>query len=260
MTLKFDQIGTGRPVILLHAFPLSKKMWKDQAELLSSNGFHVILPDLPGFGEDRLNSERFSIEEMAQQVLELINSLKIDKAIIGGLSMGGYVLFNLFRLAPEKFSALILCDTTHQADTAEKRKGRFELISKIEETGSKALVENMLPNLIADESKEKNSALVAMLEAEFSSVNPVSAKNALLSMAERKDSTDIIGVINVPTLLVFGEFDKITNLENASNMNESIPRAELRIIKRAGHYSNLEQPAEFNKILLSFCRQVNFNA
>lgn len=258
MNLRFEDIGTGKPVVLIHGFPLSGNMWNSQAKILAAKGFRVILPDLPGFGKDIDNSKRFTIEEMAAQILELIESLMIEKAIIGGLSMGGYVLFNLFRVAPEKFSAMILCDTTYLADTDDKRKGRFDLIAQIENRGTQALIEKMLPNLISDETKLNNPDLTAGLEKIFSKVNPAAAVNALQSMAERKDNSDIIEKIRVPTLLVFGEFDKITNLETADKMNELISDSELQIIKHAGHYSNLEAPQDFNTKLLAFCNRITY--
>ena len=256
MTIGYKDIGNGKPVVLIHAFPLSGEMWKTQAELLVNNGFRVILPDLPGFGDNTDLSKGHSIEEMAIQISELLDSLNIENPILGGLSMGGYVLFDLIRIAPERFSALIFCDTTYLADTHEKRSSRFELIGKIENQGATALIENMLPNLISDETKQSNPRLVAMLVDFFSNVNPAAAINALRSMAARRDSSDIIDRISVPTLLIFGEFDKITNLENARNMDQLIKGSELVIINKAGHYSNLEQPAQFNEALLSFCRRI----
>jgi len=253
----FDDIGNGYPVVLIHAFPLSRKMWSAQSELLVSHGFRVILIDLPGFG-DHKHSGFYSIEEMARQVAELLESLSIRKAIIGGISMGGYVLFNLFRFAPELFSALILCDTTFLADSEEKRCSRIELISKINNHGAAALVENMLPNLISEVTKQNNTALFAELKEIFLKVNPSSAINALRSMAERPDNSDIINNISVPTLLLFGEFDKVTNLENARQINHLITDSELVVIEDAGHFSNLEQPDQFNIALLNFCRRVKF--
>jgi 3-oxoadipate enol-lactonase len=258
MKLTFEDIGTGKPIVLIHAFPLSGKMWKSQAEFLVKNGFRVILPDLPGFGTNKELSKRFSIEEMASQISQMLELLNIEKAIFGGLSMGGYVLFNLCRLAPEKISALIFSDTTHTTDTVDKRNSRFELIAKIEQQGSDALIENMLPNLVSDITKKNNLLLVDELEDIFSKVNPVSAANALQSMAERKDNSDFIDKISVPTLLIFGEFDKVTNLENAHKMNQMISDSELVIVENAGHYSNLEQPVLFNKALLNFCNRIKF--
>jgi pimeloyl-ACP methyl ester carboxylesterase len=258
MKLTFEDIGSGKPVVLIHAFPLSSKMWKSQAELLIENGFRVILPDLPGFGNNDEISNRYSMDEMALQVLQILDSLNINKAIIGGLSMGGYVLFNLCRLASEKFAALIFCDTTYLADTEEKRTSRFDLISKIEKQGANALIENMLPNLISDDTKQNNPQLVKELEDIFSKVKPAAATNALLSMAERKNNSLILDKISVPTLLIFGEFDKVTNLENAQEMNQLIPESELVVIERAGHFSNLEQPEKFNEALLDFCNRIKF--
>lgn len=255
MKINYQDFGNGQPVVLLHAFPLSGAMWKTQAELLVNNGFRVILPDFPGFGEND-SSGYYSIAEMAAQIAELLESLSIEKAVIGGLSMGGYVTFELFRLIPEKFSAIILCDTTHLADTDEKRDSRYELISKIGREGANALLENMLPKLISEDTKQNNPALITDLEKTFSKVDPNSAINALRAMAERKNSSDIIEKISVPTLLIFGEFDKVTNLENGEKMNEIIPDSELLIVKKAGHLSNLEQPEQFNEALLNFCKRI----
>ncbi len=258
MKLYFDDIGKGKTIVLIHAFPLSRKMWQAQAELLAIQGFRVILPDLPGFGKTD-TAKHFSIREMAKQIAELIESLTIEKAIIGGLSMGGYVSFELFRLIPEKFSALILCDTTQLADTVEKRNSRFELILKIEKQGSDALIENMLPNLVSEDTKQNNPELMTELKRIFTNIDPISVINALRSMAERNDSSELVNQISVPTLLVFGEFDKVTNLENARMLNQSISESELVIIEKAGHFSNLEQPEQFNQTLLNFCNRIEFN-
>lgn len=258
MKISFEVIGNGKPIVLIHGFPLSNEMWQAQADLLAANGFRVILPDLPGFGENNPPSNFYSIEEMAMQIAKLLESLEIDRTIIGGLSMGGYVLLNLFRLLPEKFSAVILCDTTYLADTEEKQKSRFELISKIENQGTSALIETMLPNLISEDTKQNNPALKVKLVETFSKVNPVSAINALQSMAERKDNSATLKQISVPTLLIFGEFDKVTNLEIARMMNQMINESELVIIEKAGHFSNLEQPEKFNNALLNFCTRVEF--
>lgn len=258
MSLHFEDFGTGRPVVLIHAFPLSAEMWKRQATLLGVRNYRVILPDLPGFGAANSTIQFFTIGEMARRIAAILKTLKIEKAIIGGLSMGGYVAFDLYRQFPELFSALILCDTTYLADSLEKRNSRFDLISKIESSGAAALIENMLPNLISDETKQNNPDLLDKLTGAFSKVNPVSAINALRSMAERADSSDIIEQITFPTLLIFGEFDKVTNLEIAGKMKELIPGSELFIIKKAGHYTNLEQPDQFNNALIDFCDRVKF--
>lgn len=257
MKIPFQESGSGNPVILLHAFPLSRKMWQPQIEALSAAGFRVILPDLRGFGENHNFADINTMEDSAKDVCELLENLKIERAIIGGLSMGGYVAFNFYRLFPEKFAALLLFDTSSAADTAEKRESRFDLIDEIEKSGAQALIDGMLPNLISDWTKENNPDLVAKLKTMFAETNPQAAVAALRGMAERQDHSDILKDINVPTLLIFGEHDKITNLEIAEKMKSEIPNAALTKIKNAGHYSNLEQPEAFNDALVSFIKLVD---
>lgn len=248
---------SGKPVVLLHAFPLSRKMWQPQTDALAAAGFHVILPDLRGFGENHNFADINTMEDLAKDVAELLDNLKIERAVIGGLSMGGYVTFNFYRLFPEKFAGLVLFDTNAAADSDEKRQSRFDLIDEIEKSGAQALIEGMLPNLISEHTKENNAELVEQLRTMFSAVNPQAAIAALRGMAERRDHTSLLKDIRVPTLLIFGEHDKITNPEIAEKMKSEIPDAALTVIKNAGHYSNLEQPEAFNDALVSFLKLVD---
>ena len=256
MKIAFEEYGEGFPVVLLHAFPLSRKMWSPQIEAIRGTGFRLILPDLRGFGETNNFADINSIEDMASDISELLDSLEIELAIIGGLSMGGYVTFSLLRLNPQRFKALILCDTTCTADTDEKRRNRYQLIEKVEEKGAQALIENMLPNLVGEFTKQNNEKLLSELKQMFAETNPQAAIAALRGMAERKDRTEILSEIKIPTVLIFGEDDAITNLETARKMNEQIPFSNLSIIKNAGHYSNLEQPELFNSALLIFLKTI----
>jgi pimeloyl-ACP methyl ester carboxylesterase len=259
MTLAFEEFGSGKPLVLLHAFPLSGKMWLPQIASIVENNFHVIVPDLPGFGKSKTFSNEINrMEAMAKAISELLIGLNIPKAIIGGLSMGGYVALNLFRLFPENFAGIILCDTTHSADTREKQLARFELIEKIEKMGMIAIVENVLPNLLGDYTKENNRQLITELNSEILQTNEKATIAALRGMAERKDHESILGKIKIPTLLIFGDEDKITDINNAQSMNASIPNSELKIIKNCGHLSNLEKPKEFNQILVEFIKEIKF--
>lgn len=258
MKLPFEELGSGPPVVLLHGFPLSRMMWQPNIAAITDAGFRVITPDFPGFGENPSFADINTMEDMASGVADLLGSLKIERAIIGGLSMAGYVTLALYAAHPELFAGLILCDTTSVADTDKKRKGRFELIEKIERQGAQVLVENMLPNLICDATKENNRELVEELERIFAAVNPKAAIAALRGMAARADHTGLLSKINVPTLLIFGEDDKITNLDAARMMNAAISGSELVVIENAGHYSNQEQPAAFNEAIISFLKSVDF--
>lgn len=252
MNIPFEEIGSGQPVVLLHAFPLNRKMWQMQAQALAAKNYRVILPDLRGFGENNNFADINTMEDMARDIAQLLDTLKVEKAVIGGLSMGGYVLFNFYRLFPQKISGLIFCDTGCAADTDEKRETRFDLIEKIEAEGSQALINEMLPNLVSPHTRKSNNELMAKIEEMFRAADPKGAIAALRGMAERQDTCNIMGEIKVPVLLIFGEDDKVTNLEIAGKMQETISKARLITIKNAGHYSNLEQPEQFNSALIDF--------
>lgn len=251
-TLSFKEIGEGNPIVLIHALPLSGKMWEKNARIFAEEGFRVILPDLPGFGKTPASSETLSLENAAKQVRQLLDELEIEKAIIGGLSMGGYVTFNLLRLHPDRFLGAIFCDTTSAAEPPENIENRDRLIKMISEIGSQALIDVMFPNLISEHTKENNQELVSKLKADFLECDPKAATAALRGFVKRKDHNYLLPEISVPTLLIFGEHDKITTIETGHKMAKAIPNAKLVVIPDAGHYSNLENPDVFNAGVLEF--------
>ncbi len=256
MKIEFEEHGKGKPFILLHAFPLSNKMWQPQVDALKAENCRLILPDLRGFGESHSFSDINTMEDMANDIAELLDTLKIERAVIGGLSMGGYIIFNFLQKFPGKIAALVLCDTNSGSDSEDTREARFDLIEKIESEGAQALIDEMLPKLICENTKQNKKELVESIEEMFKKVNPQAAIAALRGMAERKDRTDLLSQISVPTLLIFGQEDKVTNLETAQKMSSKIINSKLVTIENAGHYSNLEQPEIFNKALIDFINSV----
>lgn len=255
MQIEYEDHGEGLPLVLLHAFPLSCRMWEPEKKALARENVRLILPDLRGFGETKSTADTNTMDEMAGDVADLLDRLKIEKAIIGGLSMGGYVTFALYRLDPGRFSGLILCDTTCAADTDEKRENRFKLIKKIEENGPQALIENMLPVLVGKYTKENNPELYADLEQRFAGTDPQEAIGALRGMAARIDSCDLLSEIDVPTLFIFGEEDTLTDADMGRKMHSRVTGSEFCLITNAGHYSNLEQPEQFDQAIISFIRR-----
>ncbi len=252
MDLSFDEFGHGDPVILLHAFPLSRTMWKPSIESLVSRGYRVIAPDMRGFGNSSIAESDYSVDDMANDVERILTSLEIEKAVVCGLSMGGYVAFSLYRNSPELFRALILCDTTCAADSTEKRATRFSMIEEIAAAGVSTLVKKMLPNLISENTKANNPALLERLGKEISHTSKTGIIGALRAMALRADSCGLLQQIDIPTLLVFGELDQVTNLDAALEMSGNISRSQLAVIPGAGHFSNLENPGAFNESLRKF--------
>jgi len=254
MPLPFHDHGSGPPIILLHAFPLSASMWAKNAEAIVEAGFRVICPELPGFGRNSEFGRVSSMDEMADGVIDLVNSLEIRNAAFAGLSMGGYALFSILRARPDLVSCFALCDTTARADTEEKRKGRSELIARLEHEGAKVLVDVMLPNLLSPITFADRPDLADELRERFLECDPRAAAAALRGMAERRNSIDTLAEAKLPSILILGEDDKVTGLDAAREMHDAAENSKLAVIPRAGHYSNLEAPAEFNENLISFLK------
>ncbi len=256
MPIGYEEHGSGEPLVLIHAFPLSRKMWAPQIKAFTGENVRLILPDLPGFGESPLPPDGVSLEEMARGIAELLDELGIEKAVIGGLSMGGYVTFNLLRIRHDLFKGAVFCDTTSSADTDEKRAGRLATVEKMKVAGMRVLIDEMLPNLIGEYTKANNGELVSELEQAFARTDPDGAIAAMRAMADRKDHTEMLSEIDVPTLFIVGDQDKLTDAGIAEKMHAAVKGSEIAVLENAGHYTNLEQPERFNDALLSFCGSV----
>lgn len=227
-------------------------MWEKNARVIAEAGFRVIAPDLPGFGKNRLYNDTSGMDDMALGIKELLDSLGIGNAVFAGLSMGGYVLFSLLKQFPQYISAMVLCDTTAGSDTEERRQGRYELIERLEEEGSDVLVETMLHNLLSTHTLRNNVDLAERLVEDFRGCDPKAAAAALRGMALRPDSRDVLSETDLSTLFIFGEDDKLTGLEGAREMKDLVRRSRLEVIPEAGHYSNIENPEVFNRLMIGF--------
>ncbi len=252
--LHFQEAGSGSPLILLHAFPLSSEMWRPQIEALS-DGFHVIAPDLPGFGKSPDFESDPSIDHMANAVMALLQQLKItEKIILGGLSMGGYTALAFARLFPESLRALILCDTRAESDDETGKANRNKMIATVESEGTAPIIQQMLPKLLGETSQKEREGVVKTIHDLASQQSASAIANALRALRDRPDASDLLPQITVPTLVIVGEEDTITPTVMAQNLADKIPNAKLEIIPQAGHLSNIEQPELFNRALREFCK------
>ncbi|MCO6510780.1 MAG: alpha/beta fold hydrolase [Aridibacter famidurans] len=259
MSLSFREYGSGFPVVMLHAFPLDGRMWEHNANALAKAGYRVIVPDLTGFGRSEEGPTTVGMEYMAREVSETVATLGIPRAVYCGLSMGGYVLFRLFDIFPLSFKALVLCDTSASADSDEKRAAREQMIETVESEGSSVMVESLLPKLVSGQTIEKNNELMSELAEIVREQSSDAVCSALRGMAARPDSAPLLKDISVPALLIYGKEDSITGLDAAKDLLEGIPNARLETIQGAGHYSNLESPAEFNHYLITFLNSLDLS-
>ncbi len=238
-------------VVLVHAFPLSHVMWQAQIDALASQS-RVIAPDLPGFGGSARQAKP-SIPQMAQEIAALLDRLKITEPVfIGGLSMGGYVVFEFLRQFPQRVRALGLFSTRAAADSPEAREGRLKTAQKIQADGLQPFSKAILPKLLGKTTLESNPAAVRQVTDLILANKPEGVADALLAMADRRDSSDLLPAIRVPMLVVAGEQDSFIPPAEAEAMAAAIPGADLHVMKEAGHLLNLEQPVAFQQLIKQF--------
>lgn len=248
-TLHYLEAGAGWPMVLLHAFPLSAEMWRPVLERVP-DGWHYLAPDLRGFGAAPVEPAGATLDDHAADVEALLNALELERSVVGGLSMGGYIAFALMRRAPERVSALMLADTKAGADAAEARQGRRAMSELVRTKGVAAVADQMLPKLLAD----PDSAAGAVVRRQIEANSVAGIDQAIHAMLERPDSTPQLSRIPVPALVIVGEEDTTTPLEEAKAMNHAIARSHLVVIPDAGHLSALEQPEAFATALENFLR------
>ena len=243
--------GPGDPLVLLHAFPLNGRMFKPQMEAFSEGG-RVVAPDYPGFGRSPHTPAQPDVRYYAEGVRGLLDRLGLERVVLLGVSMGGYVAFGCMRLFPERVSGLVLANTRPDPDSEEIRENRKNIIRRVADEGVEVLVELQMQRLLARDTLEKNGAVVEKVRAMILESSPNGVVAALAAMRERPDSTPLLGDIEVPTLVIGGEEDEISSPEVMRAMAEKIPGSRHVTLPRAGHLSNLEAPDDFNAALKEF--------
>ena len=255
MTIAYHDQGTGPPIVFLHAFPLNRTMWAAQEAALSGR-FRTISIDARGLGESDAPFWRYSMEQYARDVKDLLAGLGVDEALFVGLSMGGYLEFTLYRMYPKLMRGLVLADTRAEADKAEQVQWRFNLAQRTAAQGPSAVIAEMLPKLLAPARYEQDPELVAKVKAMIAAAPVQGIIGALMAMAERPDSTGLLPAIAIPVLVVVGADDVLTPPPDAERIAGGIPGAELVMSPDAGHLSNLEQPARFTGAVERFATKL----
>jgi 3-oxoadipate enol-lactonase len=254
-----DEGKAGDPVIIfIHGFPFNKSMWDKQMEVLKET-YRVIAYDVRGHGNSDAGTEDFSIDLFATDLLYLMDALKIDKAMLCGLSMGGYIALNAFENYPDRFDALILSDTTCSADTPEAKEKRMKTIESIRKNGVEKFADETIKNLFAPESFTTKEIEIAAVKEMIVNTTEKSLCKTLRAFYERKETCSKLKDINVPVLILVGIEDKITPPTAAQFMNEKIKESLLSIIEHAGHLSNIENPLDFNNQLEEFFSTVYYS-
>lgn len=257
--LEYTESGRGYPVVFIHGYPLNSTCWTEVATEMEGR-YRVITPDLRGFGKSPVPDAIYRMEELAEDVAVLLESLKLEKYVLVGHSMGGYVALTLARLHPERLTALGLICSQATADSEETKQNRAKQAQTALEDGSEAIANSMLPKMFApsvyqDDEDDLRGQVRRMIE----STKPRGIYGALHGMALRPDSTDLLPTLTMPTLVLTTDQDKLIPPFKSEDMAELLPNAQLVTVHDAGHMPMLEQPRATAAAILNFLDELRLN-
>jgi len=239
-------------VLFIHGFPFDHLLWRHQLAALSR--WRCIAPDLPGAGTSPGfdSPDEYSMSSYATFLVGILDQLKVRQAVICGLSMGGYIAFELLRRFPERVRAAILCNTKAAADSPEAKRGRDALAAKAQDEGARAVAAELVPKVIARATRERQPDVVKEV-TEMIARQPVPGiVGALRALRERPDSTPLLAAIRVPVLVVAGDDDQIAPAAGMQELARTIPGARFALVPDAGHVAPLEQPITVSSALSDF--------
>lgn len=251
--LGYDEGGSGPVLLLVHGFPLDRRIWAEQVSGLSDIR-RVVAVDLRGRGKSPSKADGWTIDEYADDVAATIDSLGVDKVDIAGLSMGGYVLFSIWRKHRDKVRSLIFVDTKAEADSDEAKEGREKTAAMVREKGSAELLNALFPKLFAESTSD---SIKNKVRPQFEETPAETAAADALAMRDRADSAQDLATIDVPTLVLHGENDSLMPLEGAEAMAQKIQGARFVSVPNAGHMAPIENPDVINKGIREFLLALN---
>lgn len=256
LTAAYDEAGTGLPVVLLHGFPFDRGMWEPQLAPLAAAGFRVLAPDFPGMGRTAAGTEPFAIDGAGDFVAAVLDALGVARAVVGGLSMGGYAAMAFARRHPARLAGLILADTKAAPDDEAGRATRDRLIATAKAEGPGAIADEMLPKLMGEKARKTNPAAVRLAETVARRQTVDGIVGALAALRDRPDAAPGLPKVAVPTLVLVGEYDEVTPPLAAARLGALVAGSEVVHIPGAGHLSNVENPDAFNAAVVGWLKQL----
>jgi pimeloyl-ACP methyl ester carboxylesterase len=244
-------LGDGPAIVLLHPFPVHHAFWLPVAEGLATR-YRVLMPDLRGHGESGIGEGPATMEKHAADIAHVMDDADVGRAPLIGVSIGGYALFEFWRRHRGRVAGLGLCNTKAQADGPEARAERLLAANDVLERGTEPFFESMIAKVMGKTTREMRPDLVEGALHMMSEMSPEDVAQVQRGMAARPDSIETAKTINVPTLLVTGDEDRMTGVNEAELMHQHISGSQVRVIAKAGHYAAWEQPAESAKVLRQF--------
>lgn len=243
------------PLVFLHAFPLHSAMWDAQRAAVGESA-RCIAFDVRGLGQSRPADHAFMLEHIVDDLLAVLDALSVQRAVLCGLSMGGYVALRAVERAPERVSGLLLADTQASSDKDAAKLARAEGLRALLSGGLARYADAQLERLLSARTRKSQPQLIAALKQMITEGNAHGVAASLVALATRTDVTASLPRIAVPTRVIVGQDDAVTPESAARALSEAIPGADLHVLPGAGHLSNLEAPDAFNKLLLEHLSRV----
>lgn len=240
-----------KTIVFIHGFPFNKNMWIAQLEALPTDVTGIAI-DVRGHGTSTMGHGFFSVDLFAGDLLEFLRKMKIEKAILCGVSMGGYIALRAHELAPDKIEGLVLSDTNSISDDNEAKAKRFETIRSVLEHGSRTFAISFAERVFSAHTRAHKQAAVESIKSSIRRNSVRSICATLLALAARTDTTSHLQNIQVPTLLLWGTEDQVTPKKQSEVFIKSIPQAKFVEFQQCGHLPNVEDPNGFNKALVTF--------
>jgi len=254
--ISYRALGDGPPVILLHPFPVNHEFWLPVAEALSTR-YRIVLPDLRGHGDSGSGDGPATMDKHAADIARVMDDAEIGRAPLVGVSLGGYALFEFWRRHRGRVAALGLCNTKAPADGTEARNARLQAANDVIERGTEPFFQSMVPRVFSKSTQEARPDLVKGALRMMRKMSPEDVAQVQRGMATRPDSVDTLKTINVPTMLVTGEDDILTGVNEAELMRRHISNSQMRVIPKAGHYAPWERPDDATRILREFLGEIS---
>jgi pimeloyl-ACP methyl ester carboxylesterase len=246
-----------KAILFVHGFPYDHFMWEEQIKEFNKD-FFCVSYDIRGLGGSPAGDGQFTIEMFVDDLDKIIDELKLDKPVLCCLSMGGYISLRAMERMQNKFSGLILCDTKSEADNNEGKLKRAAAIKQINSGKFDELIETFVRNCFGDKFVEENNSRYNEVVERSKKNNSLGVKGCLLAMAGRTDTTESLGDISIPTLVICGSEDKLSPPNVMKPMAEKISNSKFVLIEEAGHMTPIENPKQVNLAIKEFLSENKF--